>query len=234
MLHPKRRSELPKAAKPLQPFPFTLACQPSLIPAAGHGVFLQTTPSSVPIVPGTIVALYPGILHLKEHLQDRAYFRALLPDRDFMIMTRYDQYLIDGRTADQCAPNPFALAHKINHCGKQKRPNVMQIAFDFPHDFLDESVIDNMLPDRVVKSFPEELRQYIPNKYAKQPSLAGRVELAACCMKGLVMVAARPIHHNDEILMDYKLNPDAPDLPSWYESYDEDNSRSRWNEKDEF
>ena len=69
--------------------------------------------------------------------------------------------------------------------------------------------------------------------YAKEPTIAGRLELFGCYMKGVVMVACKHINNGDELLMDYKLNPDARDLPTWYRSYDVDDARSRWGKGEE-
>lgn len=195
------------------PYPFQLSVKPSSIPGAGNGVFLNTEKPF--ICTGTVVALYPGLVHLKESLMDREYIKSILPDPNFMLMSRPDGYVIDGRSVEKVPSNPFALAHLINHCGDKLKPNVSQIYFDFPEDLLD------------ISSFPHNLRRYIPNKYAKEPSMTGRLELATCCMKSVVMVATSPILSGEEILMDYRLNPDSPDLPKWYQSFDADNARKR-------
>ena len=87
------------------------------------------------IIPGTVIGLYPGHVYLKTHLlQSPQCLTSLLPDEDFMLMTRYDECIIDGRTVANGDSNghgslpthPYALCHKINHCG-QSRPNVMQV-----------------------------------------------------------------------------------------------------------
>jgi hypothetical protein len=79
------------------------------------------------IIPGTVIGVYPGQVYLKSHLlQSPSNLTNLLPDNDFMLMTRYDECIIDGRTAHTLPTNPYALCHKINHCGLNK-PNVMQV-----------------------------------------------------------------------------------------------------------
>lgn len=105
---------------------YTLEQKCSSIEGAGDGVFLNT-PNS--ISPGTVVSLYPGLIHLREDLKDSAYFSSLLPDPDFMIMTRLDETLIDGRTASKVPANPYALGHLVNHCGADKKPNVIQVRY---------------------------------------------------------------------------------------------------------
>lgn len=90
------------------------------------------------------------------------------------------------------------------------------MSFDFPADIFERH------------SFPQELRQFIPNRYAKPPSFLGKLELHGCLMKTVVFVSSRPLESGDEILMDYKLNPDSNALPEWYESFDTIDSRERW------
>jgi hypothetical protein len=105
---------------------FTLDLRPSKIPGAGEGLFLSTE-NARSLPPGSVLSLYPGLVHLKEHLKKTSHFQSLLPDDDFQLMARLDESIIDGRTADKVAANPYALAHKINHSGEQK-PNVMQVS----------------------------------------------------------------------------------------------------------
>ena len=109
---------------------FSLAVKPSPFSNAGDGVFLNRTTSHAQkqVIPGTVVCLYPGLVHLKEYLKEMSYFRSILPDPNYMLMARTDQSLIDGRTANLSPQNPFAVAHKINHCGDINRPNVLQVS----------------------------------------------------------------------------------------------------------
>jgi hypothetical protein len=104
---------------------FTLERKPSSIEGAGEGAFIQTK-TSVP--PGTLVALYPGLVHIKHDLKDPTYFNALMPDPNLMLMVRMDQMIIDGRAADKMPHNPYAQGHLINHCGADRKPNVFQVS----------------------------------------------------------------------------------------------------------
>eukprot|EP00981_Chlorochromonas_danica_P001864 scaffold386_cov174-Ochromonas_danica.AAC.38 len=202
--------------------PFKLECKESKIPNAGQGVFIRAMDKSQPIIPpGTVVALYPGLVHLREHLRDRNYLMSLLPDPDLLLMTRIDQTIIDGRTADKCYPNPYALGHKINHCGKN-RPNVLQVPFDFREDLIFDG-----------NSFPVPLRYLIPNGFAKPPSMIGKLELATVHMKSMVFIATAPLEDNDELIMDYRLNPRMENLPSWYESYNTEEAKMRWTDDED-
>lgn len=85
------------------------------------------TSSSTAVSVGTVVALYPGLVHLKEHLINSSYRNKLFPDPDFMLIARRDEVVIDGRTANNVSQNPFALGHKINHCGSHRKANVIQV-----------------------------------------------------------------------------------------------------------
>lgn len=105
---------------------YALACKESSISNSGEGVYISA-PNGV--YPGTVVCLYPGLVHLKEYLRDRDYLSSLLPDENFMLMARLDEALIDGRSADVVPHNPYALGHKVNHCGSLRKPNVMQVLY---------------------------------------------------------------------------------------------------------
>ena len=188
--------------------------KPSLLPGAGDGAFLST---STGVPPGTVVGLYPGLVHLKEFLRNDGYFSSILPDPDFMLMARIDEALIDGRSADKVPYNPYSIGHKINHCGSDKKPNVMQVSFDYANDFL------------VGDKFPHHLRRYVPNVFARTPTLIGKLSVGPTTfMPGVVLVSTRHLGDGDELLMDYRLDPDSSALPGWYRPFNETESRNRW------
>lgn len=196
---------------------FSLECRKSTLTNAGEGVFLQTSMKQ-DIPPGTVVAFHPGLVHLKEHLSDPSYLQSLLPDPDLMLMCRLDQTIVDSRhLTEDMRLNPYALGHKVNHCGKDKKPNVFQVSFDFPEDIYG------------VHAFPQQLRKYIPNQYAKPPSLLGKIAASTTtCMPSVLLISAQYINSGEELVMDYRLNPNSTDLPEWYEQYDNETSQARW------
>ena len=48
------------------------------------------------------------------------------------------------------------------------------------------------------------------------------------CMRTIVFIALRHIEHGEEVVMDYRLNPNHPELPEWYSSYNESAAKERW------
>ena len=79
--------------------------------------------------------------------------------------------------------------------------------------------------------FPHELRPLIPHRLYSPISYIGQLEEGlgvSCFMKTVVLVAAKHIHDGEELFMDYRLNPSAPNLPSWYEPYDVEDAQNRW------
>ena len=199
---------------------FSLELRPSSIPNAGNGVFVVIPPESpLKIVPaGSVVALFGGHVHLAEFTTKKDYVQqTLLPDPDMLCLVRVDEpIVIDGRTAHKCPRNPFALGHMVNHCGTTK-PNVLQHPYNFPHDPLEINADE---------SFPKELRRYIPNEYHLRPTLLGSPDRSSL-MHGAVLIAARPIEHGTELLMDYRLSPSV-NLPAWYSHFDEEQAGKRW------
>ncbi len=196
---------------------YYVTAQQSSLAEAGEGAFITATTS---IPPGTVVALYPGLVHLKEYLREDDYLSSILPDPDFMLMARLDEALVDGRSADQVPYNPYSVGHKINHCGPDRKPNVMQVSFDYANDMV------------FGVKFPRHLRPFVPNKYAREPSLIGRLAVGPTTfMPSVVLLATRHLSDGEELLMDYPLDPDSTNrcaLPAWYKPHNEAESRNRW------
>lgn len=103
---------------------FSLSVAPSSIPEAGKGVFVET---SRDIVPGTVVALYPGRVYQRFELFDDNFVQSLMPDENFMLMLRRDDNLIDPRNLEGVPSNPYAVGQFINHCGAKRHPNIYQV-----------------------------------------------------------------------------------------------------------
>ena len=51
-------------------------------------------------------------------------------------------------------------------------------------------------------------------------------------MRGIVYIAAKPLCDNEELFVDYRLNPFAGPLPSWYTPFDSEGANRRWNDED--
>jgi hypothetical protein len=187
---------------------FRVECKPSTCPGdAGRGLFIACPPDAI-IPAGTMLALYPGLVHLPEYTTKPGYIRGeLLPDPNLMLMLRTDNTVIDGRTAHKCHANPYALAHMVNHVPLGLMPNVLQCPYNFPGDPIGKDV------------FPVPLQKFIPNSYGvKTPTLFGTIDRSAM-MRTVVLLAARPLKNGDELFMDYRLNPSAGSLPEWYHPY---------------
>ena len=64
---------------------FLVEVKKSTIPLAGKGLFIH---GSV-VHPGTVIALFPGKVHLPQYLTNEYVDSELLPDADFYLMGRY-------------------------------------------------------------------------------------------------------------------------------------------------
>jgi hypothetical protein len=103
-----------------------LVVKDSLIPNAGRGLFVE---SSKPIPPGTVIGLYPGLFHLSSNFSNSNYAKLLLPDENYMLISRLDRSVIDTRKGNEIKHNnPYARGEMMNHCGEQD-PNVMNVRF---------------------------------------------------------------------------------------------------------
>lgn len=124
---------------------FSVEVKTSTLPNAGKGLFLsvekgfsEETAEVGSIIPiGTVVALFPGIVHTGFDFRKPSHLDSLLPDPSFMLMSRYDGCIIDSRTLSSVPSNPYAFAHKVNHCGADRRPNTLAvIVFCLNYNFI--------------------------------------------------------------------------------------------------
>jgi hypothetical protein len=193
---------------------FSLQVGKSNVEGAGDGVFVNCAPDHV-VWPGTVLALVPGHVHLTEYTCRKEHMTPLFPDENFMLFSRDDGVLVDARVSIDVPYNPYAIGHMINHPDTNRggEPNVLQVSYDFRQDPFEWD------------EFPRDLRKYIPNVYAKPPTIFGTPERSAY-MKSVVVMAAKPLLNGDELFMDYRLHPDF-ELPSWYSHYDEEGAKAR-------
>ena len=71
---------------------FSLVAAPSNVLGAGNGLFIRGG-----VMAGTLVAYFPGVVHLREHLRDPKAMDQFDEDPNFMILSRYDDCIIDSR-----------------------------------------------------------------------------------------------------------------------------------------
>ncbi|CEG49169.1 uncharacterized protein PHALS_06948 [Plasmopara halstedii] len=185
-------------------FGFTLKVEESSIPHAGEGVKLC---GSAPI--GSFVALYPGIVFLPEHYKKKHYLSEL--SNNIYARARFDGVIIDGKNETSHPRNPLAVAHKINHPPKGISPNVIGFAFEFPQN----------------EPFTEkEFDELIPNAFVQEPSRLSMFGKRTI-VHGLAFIATANIADGEEILLNYRYNPDRP-LPDWYTPVDVESDRAMW------
>jgi len=204
------------------PFGFHMQVRKSQIdhPESGYGVFVERGE----ILPGTVVALYPGTVYFPEDLS-----KSVIDHNEYMI-SRYDDAVIDGRSWDRKNEvatrhsyqlqhiniqtknlnkfrNPYGIGQYINHPAPGGLPNVMSYAYDFPTEF------------------PELLQSYIPNEYQKPPT--GINKRAGTVMHAILLVATKRIQEQEEIFLNYRYNPANP-YPTWYAQPDPEEAQRRW------
>ena len=204
---------------------------PSQAPTPEHtaGVYLRGRAA-----PGTVVALYAGVVYNGEmlrrpgdagHLGNPALKRIIIP--------RFDEALIDATpgaleaaarrgngSGCGCTDNPYALGIHVRHPPRGLLPNTMRIQVDFCGD---EGGSGALLP------FPRHLRPYIPNAWGADVNvgqqLYGALDASAgVWMKGMALLATRPLW-DEELFVDAALNPNSVTggqrlLPEWYTQLD--------------
>ncbi|EGC32328.1 hypothetical protein DICPUDRAFT_81815 [Dictyostelium purpureum] len=189
---------------------------------AGYGVYIEGE-----VIPGTVVALYPGDTYDGENIPP-----SIVRENEYM-MSRYDGTIIDGRSWNKkcdeltlkskmfkeigtnvkptdilCYRNPFAIGNFINHPPADDQPNVIAYAFNYRRGF----------PDHLVHYIPN--RTITENQYFSDNSVIRR---------GVVLIAFKPII-NSELFLNYRFNPDLP-YPDWYTQPDLEEAKRRWGER---
>mgnify|MGYP003386949582 CR=1 FL=1 len=228
---------------------------------AGMGVFVKSsgdnTRDTTPVIfPGTVLAIFPGLVHLNEPLpltsptksamtlssvfdfnktigvKDEYIHRELLPDPNYQLLMRLDGVFIDSRkacTAPDLLNNPYALAHRINHPPVDTDPPT-------DDDILQRAQAPNVVQLRYdflrssedAGGFPHDLTPFIPNQYAVQPQFPWLINRSVLMHSSLV-IACSYIKPGDELYVDYRLGPDLPAsmVPPWYRHVDVEGARSR-------
>lgn len=196
---------------------FTTVVKASGVPGAGLGLFVE---GSAP--EGAVVAIYPGFVHLPEHLRDEKFAASLLPDEEHFLMGRADGCLVDGRTAGLLPSSPLTFAHAANHPPAGRAANVLQVAYDFPA--LSDSDVGIAKGGR----FPERLRPLVPNRYHSPPKalFGGKLDQSAL-VESVVLLACRGGLQDQEVFMDYRFNPNMAH-PDWYNPVDPKEAAKMW------
>lgn len=211
-LYDSRTKEEVQQATSMSFLDFSLEVKKSSIEGAGQGVYVMNTGPRNFISPGTLLAIFPGLVHLSEYTKSNDYVASLFPDPDFQLTMRPDGHIIDSRDRSDFRmthTNPLALAHYVNHVPADGESNVMQIPYDFMADPWGTHGKDG---------FPAKLKRHIPLKYAKPPTLLGTIDQSAH-MHAMVLISTKPIRDGEELFMDYRLEGDPNELPVWFVPY---------------
>lgn len=204
------------------PGDFELCVRKSIIdhPESGYGVFVDRGY----ILPGTVVAFYPGTVHFHENLTKQ------VTDHNEYMISRYDDAVVDGRSWDRKQEiatrkalqyehiniktislekfrNPFGIGQYVNHPPPGGQPNLMSYSYDIPNEF------------------PLNLRPFIPNDYFQPPR--GLSKRPGTIMHCVILVATRKIEEKEELLLNYRFNPSNP-YPDWYSQPDLEEAKRRW------
>jgi hypothetical protein len=173
----------------------------STIAEAGRGIFID---GSAP--EGSILAFFPGKVWPREYFLDpapdvSAYF-ARSQNPNFQVHFRGDDFIFDCRASPYTVlDNPWAIAHIANHAPISESNS--------------RSICINIFEQMKLQ---DPLKKYIPNEYAKKPTLFGgklldRKSIEMHCM---CLLSKRMILSNQEIFYDYRLPWKLENLPNWY------------------
>ena len=181
----------------------------SSIPKAGRGIFVDGTAQ-----PGSIVAFFPGQVWPREYLLNPTpevleHF-SFERNPNFQVHFRGDDFLLDCRASPYTVlENPWAVGHIANHAPHTKS-NVRSVGINF---------FEKM-------QLGPNLRRYVPNAYAKPPTMMGGsiLDRDVVDMHGMCLLNKRKALSNQEIMFDYRFPWAQEDLPDWYTQVEYDMS----------
>ena len=148
----------------------------SLNVAEGGDVVMQ---ASSAIGHGTVVAVHPGLVYLKDEIKNIDEKR-LKKYYDSFVM-RYDMSVIDSTVVEEY-PTPLHYGCLIKKAESRSPANVIAVPYDFPESF----------PADIAHSF---------NRWFREPGLTDII--SPCTVQSLVYIACREIRHNDPITCDF-------------------------------
>eukprot|EP01117_Protostelium_nocturnum_P020280 TRINITY_DN9043_c0_g1_i2.p1 TRINITY_DN9043_c0_g1~~TRINITY_DN9043_c0_g1_i2.p1 ORF type:complete len:423 (-),score=101.96 TRINITY_DN9043_c0_g1_i2:30-1265(-) len=193
-------------------------------PDSGFGVFVE---GDCP--PGTLVGIYPGSLYTNSEFHDAGMTERMYENE--YLVARYDDIIIDGRDwplrsyeahvnlslldlaggqqshdALRKFRNPFAIGNFINHPPSGTKPNVLLYNYEF------------LLEEENEDFLPKELRPFIPNEMNRKYVRKFDRDLYYIDGKNIPTVIAVALRHlkNEELFLDYRLNPVKSKTPEWY------------------
>mmetsp|Transcript_10646 Transcript_10646/g.15666 ORF Transcript_10646/g.15666 Transcript_10646/m.15666 type:complete len:438 (-) Transcript_10646:287-1600(-) len=170
---------------------------------AGRGMFLDGTAPS-----GAILAFFPGQVWPREYLISPTHevieYLSWKNNPNFQLHFRGDDYCFDCRASPYTVlkeSNPWAIAHIANHA-PWCQANSRSIGINF---------FEKM-------RLNSSLRKYIPNEYAKPPTLMGGsiLDRDAIEMHSFCLINRRREISYEEILFDYNLSFLPEEMPEWY------------------
>ncbi|GMH34381.1 hypothetical protein BSKO_02215 [Bryopsis sp. KO-2023] len=178
---------------------------------------------------GSVVTLYPGVIFEPLWYRQMTDYPRVDANNPYLL-ARFDGAVLDAKPwgpgrVSLDAPlvvnpqrlheehlnslegrNPLALAHYVNHPGKEHEPNIMVASVDL--------------------SFDQQrwLRPYIPNIVFRADKTVPHEE--GSVLPGLVLVALRDLQ-DEEIFLNYRLSPHVK-RPDWYTPVDKEEEWRRW------
>jgi hypothetical protein len=184
---------------------YSILALKSNIPKAGRGIFVDGTAP-----PGSIVAFFPGQVWPREYLvdppKDLIEYLSWERNPNFQLHFRGDDFLLDCRASPYTVlENPWAVGHIANHAPiSHSNARSMGISFFEKMDL------------------GPNLSRYIPNEYAKPPTLMGGslLDRDAIEMHGMCLLNKRKALTNQEVVFDYRLMWTPDEIPDWYEHVD--------------
>jgi hypothetical protein len=194
---------------------------------------------------------YPAVARNNEHLLWR--YDGVIVDGSPNAITKMLQHYMQNSGLDEAVLHAYAAGQFVNHPPPGGNPNALQYALDIsllqlpttsprfvPTVPWQPELSEGILADGtaqterdkrksgVVRRVLEGLENAaIRQRVASSGLLSIRNSDSRNVRKSIAMIATRPIV-NEEVYINYRFNPHAPDLPEWYTECNPEESRRRW------
>lgn len=132
----------------------------------------------------------------------------------------------------ECTMHSFSHGHMVNHPMQGGSPNCIQFMFDM-HVSRELQELRHLVPNALHSTAKRSIFERLLNLTIRQrvPSVSSltSASFSSTRIPTLLLIALRDIQ-DEEVFMNYRFNPNAPNIPHWYHDCDPESSSRRWNE----
>lgn len=177
---------------------------------------------------------YDGIvIDGKDAIDDNEVNKEPVDDIDQDVPVAMDQEEDEVRANEdpaECVMHPFCYGHMANHPPPRVAPNCLQFMFNMPMR-PDLKGLHHLIPNAYYSTPKGNMLERLLNIGIQQrvPSVSSLLSTSTGyhAIPTLMLIATRDLE-DEEVFMNYRFNPNANNIPSWYHDCDPESSKRRW------